>query len=43
MKNSPLLYLRSVLTSDSVKDLNRKEGDQILLLVTTVRVVPVKE
>ncbi len=35
--------LTSVLTTDSVRELNLKEGDQILLLVKAIHVIPVKE
>ncbi len=35
--------ISSVLTTDSVKELNLKEGDKIKLLVKAIHVVPVKE
>lgn len=35
--------LSSVLTSDSVEAMNLKEGDQIVLLVKAVHVIPAKE
>ncbi len=35
--------ISSVLTTDSVKELNIKEGDTIMLLVKAINVVPVKE
>ena len=35
--------LTSVLTTDSVHELNLKEGDQVLLLVKAIHVIPVKE
>lgn len=35
--------LSSVLTTDSLRDMHVKEGDQILLLVKAIHVVPAKE
>jgi molybdate transport system regulatory protein len=35
--------ITSVLTTDSVREMDLKEGDQILLLVKAVHVIPVKE
>ena len=35
--------LSSVLSTDSVQDLDLKEGDNILLLVKAIHVIPVKE
>ena len=35
--------LSSVLTTDSVKEMNLKPGDQIMLLVKAIHVIPVKE
>lgn len=35
--------IQSVLTTDSVKELNLKEGDKIVLLVKAVHVIPAKE
>lgn len=35
--------LSAVLSTDSVKDLNLKEGDSIKLLVKAIHVIPVKE
>lgn len=35
--------LTSVLTSDSVADLNLKEGDEVMLLIKAIHVIPVKE
>lgn len=35
--------IASVLTTDSVRELDLKEGDQILLLVKAIHVIPVKE
>ncbi|MDR0310934.1 MAG: TOBE domain-containing protein [Acidobacteriota bacterium] len=35
--------ISSVLTTDSVQELDLKKGDQILLLVKAIHVIPVKE
>lgn len=35
--------ITSVLTTDSVREMNLKEGDRILLLVKAVHVIPAKE
>ena len=35
--------ITSVLTTDSVRELNLQEGDQILLLVKAIHVIPAKE
>ena len=35
--------ITSVLTTDSVHELDLKEGDQVLLLVKAIHVIPVKE
>lgn len=35
--------MSSVLTSDSVQEMNLKEGDKVILLVKAIHVVPVKE
>jgi len=35
--------ITSVLTTDSVRELDLKEGDQILLLVKAIHVIPAKE
>jgi len=35
--------ITSVLTTDSVRDLDLQEGDQILLLVKAIHVIPAKE
>ena len=35
--------LTSILSADSVADLNLKEGDEILLLVKAIHVIPAKE
>jgi len=35
--------ITSVLTTDSVRELDLKEGDQIFLLVKAIHVIPVKE
>ena len=35
--------ITSVLTTDSVHELDLKEGDQVLLLVKAILVIPVKE
>lgn len=35
--------LASVLSTDSVRDMNLKEGDKLLLLVKAIHVIPVKE
>lgn len=35
--------LASILSTDSVRDLDIKEGDQIVLLVKAIHVIPVKE
>ena len=35
--------ITSVLTTDSVREMNLKEGDQILLLVKAIHVIPLKE
>lgn len=35
--------ISSVLTTDSVREMDLKEGDQILLLVKAVHVIPAKE
>jgi len=35
--------ISSVLTTDSVREMDLKVGDQILLLVKAIHVIPVKE
>jgi len=35
--------ITSVLTTDSVREIDLKEGDRILLLVKAIHVIPVKE
>jgi molybdate transport system regulatory protein len=35
--------IASVLTTDSVREMDLKAGDQILLLVKAIHVIPVKE
>ena len=35
--------ITSILSVDSVRDLNIKEGDQLLLLVKAIHVIPAKE
>ena len=35
--------LTSVLTSDSVNDLNLKEGDKVVILIKAIHVIPAKE
>ena len=35
--------LTSILSVDSVRELNIKEGDQLLLLVKAIHVIPAKE
>lgn len=35
--------ITSVLTTDSVREMDLKEGDQILLLVKAIHVIPAKE
>ena len=35
--------LSSILSTESVQDLDLKEGDEILLLVKAIHVIPVKE
>lgn len=35
--------ITSVLTTDSVREMDIKEGDQILLLVKAIHVIPAKE
>jgi len=35
--------ITSVLTTDSVREMDLKEGDQILLLMKAIHVIPVKE
>lgn len=42
-KLTELGSLTSILSTDSVRDLNLKDGDQILLLVKAIHVIPVKE
>jgi molybdate transport system regulatory protein len=34
--------MNSVLTSDSVKEMNLKEGDKVVLLVKAIHVIPAK-
>lgn len=36
-------FLTSVLTTDSVREMDLKEGDKILLLVKAIHVIPAKE
>lgn len=35
--------LASILSTDSVREMNIKEGDQLVLLVKAIHVIPVKE
>ena len=35
--------ITSVLTTDSVREMDLKEGDRILLLVKAINVIPAKE
>lgn len=35
--------LTSVLTTDSAEDLNLKEGDQVVILIKAIHVIPAKE
>lgn len=35
--------LASILSTDSVREMNIKEGDQLILLVKAIHVIPVKE
>ncbi|MDR2892388.1 MAG: TOBE domain-containing protein [Deltaproteobacteria bacterium] len=37
------IELSSVLTCDSVADLNLKEGDKVMVLIKAIHVIPVKE
>lgn len=35
--------MTSILSTDSLEDLNLKEGDQVVLLVKAIHVIPAKE
>lgn len=35
--------MTSILSTDSIDDLNLKEGDQVVLLVKAIHVIPAKE